>query len=67
MDLRAIRKQHGFTLKQVAEKIHASEATISLVETGKRKPSVTIAKRIGKLYGISLDDIYRDEPTVKAG
>ena len=60
MDLRERRKEIGLTMKQVAEKVRVSEATISLIETGKRRPCVKIAKRLGKLYGIPWTDFFKD-------
>lgn len=60
MDLREIRKSHSLTMRQAAEKLKISDATLSLIETGKRKPSIKIAKRISKLFKISLDEIYKD-------
>lgn len=47
-------------MRQAAEKLKISDATLSLIETGKRKPSIKIAKRISKLFKISLDEIYKD-------
>lgn len=60
MNLRARRKEMGLTMKQVAEKVKSSEATISLIETGKRRPTVKIAKRLGKLFGIKWEDFFKD-------
>lgn len=60
MTLRELRNSIGLTMKQVAEKVRTSEATISLIETGKRRPSVKIAKRLGKLYGIPWTDFFKD-------
>lgn len=60
MDLRARRKEIGLTMKQVAEMVKTSESTISLIETGKRRPCIRIAKRLGKLYGIPWTDFYKD-------
>lgn len=60
MTLRERRKELGLTMKQVAAKVKASESTISLIETGKRRPCIKIAKRLGKLYGIPWTDFYKD-------
>lgn len=59
MTLREIRKSMGLTMKQVAQYANVSEALISLIETGKRRPAVRVAKRLGKLYGLPLEAFYR--------
>lgn len=46
------RKNKGYTQKQVAELAKVSEEYISLIESGKRKPSVKVAKRLGAVLDI---------------
>lgn len=60
MTLRDKRKEMGLTMKQVAEMVRTSEANISLIETGKRHPTVRLAKRLGKLLGVPWTDFFKD-------
>lgn len=46
------RKNKGYTQKQVAELAKVSEEYISLIESGKRKPSVKVAKKLGAILEI---------------
>lgn len=46
------RKNKGYTQKQVAELAKVSEEYISLIESGKRKPSVNVAKKLGAILDI---------------
>lgn len=46
------RKNKGYTQKQVAELAKISEEYISLIESGKRKPSVKVAKKLGAVLDI---------------
>lgn len=46
------RKNKGYTQKQVAELAKVSEEYISLIESGKRKPSVKVAKKLGAVLYI---------------
>ena len=46
------RKNKGYTQKQVAELAKISEEYISLIESGKRKPSVKVAKKLGAILEI---------------
>ena len=46
------RKNKSYTQKQVAELAKVSEEYISLIESGKRKPSVKVAKKLGAVLDI---------------
>lgn len=51
IDLRAVRLKKGLTLKQLADKVNVSESYCSFIETGTRKPSVAVAKKLGEALG----------------
>lgn len=51
VDLRRIRQERGFTLKQLGEMAGLDDSYISLIENQKRTPSVQAAKRIAKVLG----------------
>jgi transcriptional regulator with XRE-family HTH domain len=44
--LRLAREHKGLTLLEVAKATSVSEGYMSLIETGQRRPSVDLAKRI---------------------
>jgi transcriptional regulator with XRE-family HTH domain len=44
--LRLARERKGLTLLEVAKATSVSEGYMSLIETGQRRPSVDLAKRI---------------------
>jgi len=45
--LKELRKQHGYTQKELAEKIGVAPTTIASYEQGHRRISVPIAVRLG--------------------
>ena len=51
-DLRALRKEQGMTGAVLGEKAKVSQAALSLIENGKRRPSVNLAKRLGVALGV---------------
>lgn len=60
--LRALRKQRGLTLKQLAQAIgHTTHSHISELETGKRRPSLDLALRLARYFDVSLDQLVKDE------
>ena len=62
MKLRLLRKRHNMTLKQLAAEIgYTSHTYISEVETGKLHPSLELALKVSYLFGVSLDQLLKDE------
>ena len=60
-NLRDERERKGLTLLEVAKAASVSESYISYVETGKRRPSVDVAKRIAKILGFNWTKFYQDK------
>jgi transcriptional regulator with XRE-family HTH domain len=61
--LRRIRKARGLSLKQVETSAEVSNAYISQIETGRRRPPhPDILKKLAKVYEVPLKDLL-----VKAG
>lgn len=56
------RKNKGYTQKQVAELAKVSEEYISLIESGKRKPSVKVAKKLGAVLDIQWTIFFEKQP-----
>lgn len=50
-NLREIREKKNMTLLEVANASDVSEAYVSYLETGRRRPSVEVAKRIAEVLG----------------
>lgn len=55
MNLRDLRKEYGYSQKQVAEKLNISQQTYSDYENGKTEPATDTLIKISKLYNVSLD------------
>ncbi len=60
--LRDLRKQHGMTQMELAEKLDVSRQTISKWEQGIARPSAESLISIGKLFDISVDDLINENP-----
>lgn len=55
--IRAWREYRGLTAEQLAKKAKLARATISQMETGKRKGTVAAYKAIAKVFGISVGSL----------
>ena len=71
--LKALRKKSGLTLKQVEKAAKVSNAYISLVERGQRRPPhPDILQRLAKVYEVSQQDLliaagYLEDPKAQQG
>lgn len=63
MQLREIRKAQNLTMKQVSERSDISESMLSLIESGKRTPSVRSAQRIAAALGVEWTKFFEPPPT----
>jgi transcriptional regulator with XRE-family HTH domain len=55
--LRAERRSHGLSLRELADRLGVSPSLISQVETGRAQPSVSTLYAIAAELGVSLDDL----------
>ena len=63
MQLREIRKAQNLTMKQVSERSDISESMLSLIESGKRTPSVRAAQRLAAALGVEWTKFFETSPT----
>lgn len=63
MQLKEIRKAQNLTMKQVSERSDISESMLSLIESGKRTPSVRSAQRIAAALGVEWTKFFDPPPT----
>jgi transcriptional regulator with XRE-family HTH domain len=60
--LRTLRMRHGLTLRKLAEELGMTVHThITLVENGKREPSLRFVLRVARYFNVSTDVLLDDE------
>lgn len=60
--LRALRKQHNMTLKELAVAMgFTAHSYISEVETGKQKPTSEFTLKVARLFNVTTDQLLKDE------
>lgn len=64
MGFLSARESAGFTQKKVAEELGIDQSAVSLWETGKTAPRVSILVKLADLYGCTVDELLAKEPPV---
>jgi transcriptional regulator with XRE-family HTH domain len=55
--LRALRRDRGITLADVAATTGVSESTLSRLENGQRRPTLELLLPLSRIYDVPLDDL----------
>lgn len=55
--LRALRRQRGRTLAELATATGISESTLSRLESGQRRPNLELLLPLARAYGVALDEL----------
>ena len=56
--IEAIRKQRGILQEDFAKSMGVSRQTISSLENGRYNPSILLAHKIAKYFGMSIEDVF---------
>src|SRR4051794_19085815 len=59
--LKSLRKEHGITQENLAEKLHVSRQTISNWENGNTLPDIENLKLLSQFYHIPLSYLFAEE------
>lgn len=57
--LRQLRKEHGYTLKELGKLMGVSDAAVSQWESGKREASYEVQLKLAELFDVSVDFLLR--------
>ncbi|WP_406274146.1 helix-turn-helix transcriptional regulator [Actinacidiphila glaucinigra] len=56
-----LRGERGWTQAALAQRAGVSRQTINAIETGKFDPSLPLAFRLAKLFGMRIEELFLDE------
>jgi putative transcriptional regulator len=59
--LKVLRAERDWTQAQLANELEVSRQTVNAIEKGKFDPSLPLAFRVARLFGLSIEDIFQDE------
>lgn len=56
--IEAIRKERGILQEEFAKAMGVSRQTISSLENGRYNPSIMLAYKIAKFFGVAIEDVF---------
>lgn len=56
--LEELRKERGVRQEELAEALEVSRQTIGSLENGRYNPSIMLAFKIAKYFGMSIEEIF---------
>jgi putative transcriptional regulator len=59
--LKVLRAERDWSQADLAERLEVSRQTINALETGKYDPSLPLAFKIARLFGLPIETIFQDE------
>ncbi len=57
--LRVLRAERNWSQAELAERLAVSRQTINALETERYEPSLGLAFRIAKLFGLKIEEIFQ--------
>lgn len=61
--LKALRTKHGYSQKQIADRLNISPSIVSSYETGERTPSTDVLLKLSYLFNCSTDYLLGKQQT----
>jgi len=58
--VRELREKHAWSQAELGERLDVSRQTINAIETGKYDPSLPLAFKIARLFGLRIETIFLD-------
>jgi putative transcriptional regulator len=59
--LKVLRAGRDWTQADLAHALEVSRQTVNAIETGKYDPSLPLAFRLARLFGLSIEEIFEDQ------
>lgn len=58
--LKVLRAERDWSQADLAERLEVSRQSINAIETGKYDPSLPLAFKIARIFGLSIEAIFED-------
>ncbi|WP_144211346.1 helix-turn-helix transcriptional regulator [Shewanella donghaensis] len=59
--LKVLRAERDLTQAQLADLLNVSRQTINAIEKGKFDPSLPLAFKAARLFGLTIEEVFQDE------
>ncbi len=58
--LRVLRAERNWSQAELAERLEVSRQSVNAIETGKYDPSLPLAFKLARLFGLPIESIFSD-------
>lgn len=58
--IKVLRAERDWSQAQLAERLDVSRQAVNAIETGKHDPSLPLAFRLARLFGMSIEEVFND-------
>ena len=59
--LRVLRAERGWSQAELGGRLGVSRQAVNAIETGKHDPSLPLAFKLARLFGMSIEEIFEDD------
>ena len=59
--LKVLRAERDWSQAELAQRLEVSRQSVNAIETGKFDPSLPLAFRLARLFGLPIEAIFQDE------
>ena len=64
--LKVLRAERNWSQADLADKLDVSRQSVNAIETGKYDPSLPLAFKIARVFGLPIEQIFSDEAAAQA-
>ena len=59
--LKVLRAERDWSQADLAQRLEVSRQSVNAIETGKFDPSLPLAFKLARLFGLTIEEIFSDE------
>jgi putative transcriptional regulator len=59
--LKILRAMHNWSQAELADRLDVSRQAVNAIETGKYDPSLPLAFKLSRLFGLPIEEIFDDQ------
>ena len=64
--LRVLRAEREWSQAELGRRVDVSRQTVNAIETGKYDPSLPLAFKLARLFGLTIEDIFDPKDEVES-
>jgi putative transcriptional regulator len=64
--LKVLRAERNWSQGDLAQRLEVSRQSVNAVETGKFDPSLPLAFKLARLFGLRIEEIFEDDTEVRS-